>query len=205
MELEKDCMALTSQNSDVRSEKRKEREEDTNSEESFIEVRRNRKRYLRSGSLNQYQVEQSLVRSEEMPKYEICVTSKKELPKQMALVKLLRNENICNISNIKYKSPFKVLICFENNNDAIKLVENEKFKQLEFSCRKTLETTMTYGLIRGVDLECTEEEILTVMKSEIKTLAINRLKRLDFNGKWVESESVRKCFEGKTLPTYVPA
>ncbi|GBP18006.1 hypothetical protein EVAR_16951_1 [Eumeta japonica] len=60
LELEKDCMALTSQNSDIRSEKRKEREEDTNSEESFIEVRRNRKRYLRNRSCPMYRKEKEI-------------------------------------------------------------------------------------------------------------------------------------------------
>lgn len=205
-EVENECMDLTSQKSDLRPEKRKERE-DSSSEEPFIEVRgkmRPPKRLLRSYSTNQ-QVGENVAKSDEMSKFEICVTSSKELPKQMALARLLQSENICNISKIKYKSRFKILIGFDNNVDAMKLVENQKFRDLDYCCRKTLETTMTYGLIRGVDLEFSEEDILATLKCETKIVAVKRLKRLDYSGKWVDSESVRICFQGKTLPTHVTA
>ncbi|XP_047986411.1 uncharacterized protein LOC125226469 [Leguminivora glycinivorella] len=206
-EAEKEYMDLSPQNFDSRLEKRKEREDDINHEEEFIEVRvkRKPKRLLRSTSTKQQEGENNVSPSEEINKFEISVTSSKELPKQMALARLLREENICNINKIKYKSPFKVLICFETDADAMKLLESKKFKELDYICRKTLETTMTYGLIRGVDLEFSEEDISAILKSEIKILAVKRLKRLDFNGKWVDSEAIRLCFEGKTIPIDVSA
>ncbi|XP_060808332.1 uncharacterized protein LOC132903634 [Amyelois transitella] len=188
---------------EIRLEKRKKCDDDTNSEEGFVEVSRRKKRLLRSFSNNI--AGGNLTRSDEITKFEVCITSKKELPKQMALAKLLRNENICNVNRIKYKSPFKVFICFEKDTDATKLIENENFKKLEYNCRKTLESNIVYGIIRGVDLEFSEEEIFGILRSDIKILAVKRLKRLDYSGKWVESESVRICFEGKSLPIYVTA
>ncbi|CAK1585314.1 unnamed protein product [Parnassius mnemosyne] len=194
---------FTTRKSEVRSEKRKAREEDTNSEDDYVTVEKRRpKRLLRSISTGQGQKTTS---KEIGSKYEVCVTSFKELPKQMALAKLLRSENIQNIETIKYKSPFKVLICFQSDNDAEKMISCKKFQDLEYKCQKTFETTVSYGLIRGVDLEFTEEDILAILKSDIKILAVRRLKRLDLNSKWVESETVRICFQGTILPPYVTA
>ncbi|CAG4982096.1 unnamed protein product [Parnassius apollo] len=202
-EMEHANAGFTTRKPEVRSEKRKACEEDTNSEDGYVTVEKRRpKRLLRSISTGQGQ---NTTSKEIGSKNEVCVTSFKELPKQMALAKLLRSENILNIETIKYKSPFKVLICFQSNNDAEKLISCKKFQALEYKCQKTFETTVSYGLIRGVDLEFTEQDILAILKSDTKILAVRRLKRLDLNSKWVESETVRICFQGTVLPLYVTA
>ncbi|GBP77185.1 hypothetical protein EVAR_49394_1 [Eumeta japonica] len=59
-ELVKECELKLNQILETRIGKRKEREEDTNSEESFIEVRRNRKRYLRNRSCPMYRKEKEI-------------------------------------------------------------------------------------------------------------------------------------------------
>ncbi|CAG5029100.1 unnamed protein product [Parnassius apollo] len=202
-EMEHANAGFTTRKPEVRSEKRKACEEDTNSEDGYVTVEKRRpKRLLRSISTGQGQ---NTTSKEIGSKYEVCVTSFKELPKQMALAKVLRSENILNIETIKYKSPFKVLICFQSNNDAEKLISCKKFQELEYKCQKTFETTVSYGLIRGVDLEFTEQDILAILKSDTKILAVRRLKRLDLNSNWVESETVRICFQGTVLPLYVTA
>ncbi|XP_052757789.1 uncharacterized protein LOC128202241 [Galleria mellonella] len=193
--------------SEKRLEKRKEREEDDAfSEDGFVTiVRRKAKRYLRSDSIEQSQTTHGTISEEIGNIYEVCITSSKELPKQMAMAKLLRNENIYNITRIKYKSPFKVLIRFDSDSDADKLINCQKFRELEYKCQKTFDSSMCYGLIRGVDLEFSEKDILDVLKSEVNILAIRRLKRLDLEGKWVDSETMRICFQGTELPQYVTA
>ncbi|CAG5010644.1 unnamed protein product [Parnassius apollo] len=118
-EMEHANAGFTTRKPEVRSEKRKACEEDTNSEDGYVTVEKRRpKRLLRSISTG---LGQNTTSKEIGSKNEVCVTSFKELPKQMALAKVLRSENILNIETIKYKSPFKVLICFQSNNDAKKI------------------------------------------------------------------------------------
>ncbi|CAG4964999.1 unnamed protein product [Parnassius apollo] len=103
-EMEHANAGFTTRKPEVRSEKRKACEEDTNSEDGYVTVEKRRpQRLLRSISTGQGQ---NTTSKEIGSKYEVCVTSFKELPKQMALAKVLRSENILNIETIKYKSPF---------------------------------------------------------------------------------------------------
>lgn len=181
-----------------RLEKRKEREEEDDEEDDFITVvRRKPKRFIRSESVVQ--------REKDGENNEVCITCLKELPKQMAMAKLLRNEKIQNIIKIKYKSPYKVFISFENNEDAEKLMTCQKFKEMEFRCHKTFDTSISYGIVRGVDLDISEEEMLEVLKSDCNILSVKRLKRINSEGKWVDSETVTVCFQNDTLPQYVRA
>lgn len=127
-------MELSEETVKRNAEQRKEREDDNsteddnNAEEDFITVvRRKNKRLIRSDSLdliNETRVDKnkSLIQSEETTLYEVCLTSKESVPKQMALAKLLRSENIKGITRIKYKSFNKVLIQFQSNEDADKLL-----------------------------------------------------------------------------------
>ncbi|XP_022819417.1 uncharacterized protein LOC111351629 [Spodoptera litura] len=193
-------------------EKRKEREDDSSVEE-YTTVTRKSKRLIRSNSNNaenNHVTQKNNLRVEEKQNnyatnVEVCVSSVDALPKQMAFAKLLSNESIKNILRIKYKSPYKVLIRFATNEDAENLINCRKFKELGFKCYMTYESTMSFGIIKGVDMELKEEEIMDILESESKILSIKRLKRISLNEIWVDSETVRLCFEGSTLPSYVYA
>lgn len=133
----------------------------------------------------------------------INVTCLQPLPKQMAMAKLLKSEQISGIKSIKYRNAYKILIEFDNREQADKLLNNKKFKDLDYKCELTYETTFTYGLIRGIELEASDEEILAALSSEIEITAIRRLKKLNSDGKWVNSESIRLCFNSSILPESV--
>lgn len=51
----------------------------------------------------------------------------------------------------------------------------------------------------------TEEEILKDLECDIKIRSVKRLKRLRSDGKWVDCESLRVCFESPNLPECVYA
>ncbi|XP_045773289.1 uncharacterized protein LOC123872797 [Maniola jurtina] len=141
--------------------------------------------------------------TQENEKIEVSVTSKEILPKQMALAKLLRSENILSILSIKYKSPFKVLIEFGDKENAHKLLSNKRFAEADYRCQLTEGLQMIFGVVRNIDLDVQEEEMLASFESEFEILSIKRLRRCLDNGDWIESESVRVCFKSPTLPSYI--
>lgn len=134
---------------------------------------------------------------------EICMSSNQVLPKQIGLAKLLKAENISNIIGIKYKNPNKVLINFETRVDAEKMLDNRKFIELGYKCHLTNEVSFTYGLVRYIELEIQEEELLQSFKGDCEIVAVKRLKRMSENNVWSDSETVRFCFKNATLPPYV--
>lgn len=187
--------------------KRKEREEES-SEEGFITViKRKPKRLLMSDTVNlRNELSRKQNDTEEVTEpFEVCVTSLAALPKQMALAKLLRSEHIQNITRIRYKSPYKVLIRFETDQEAEKLINCQKFRELDYRCQKTSVNTLVYGIVRGVDLELHDKEIMEILECNAKIISVKRLDRMEDGGKWIKSETVRICFEEATLPSYVYA
>lgn len=191
---------------DLERSKRSREKSEGSSEEGFISVvRRKPKRLIRSDSIisRDDNVDCQMEFTSE-DKYDIWVTSLEVLPKQMAMARLLKSENIQNIASIVYKSPYKIRITFEKKEDADSLIQNTKFKVLGYKCSSALRK-LSYGLIKGVDLDISETEVFENIKSSTEIISIKRLKRYNTEGKWVESESVRICFKGTTYPTYVYA
>lgn len=134
---------------------------------------------------------------------EVCVSSNELLPKQIGLAKLLKSENIPNITEIKYKTPYKVFMRFETRADAEKLISNRKLAELGYKCRFTNEVSFTYGLVRYIEKEIEEEELLKSFRGESEIVAVKRLRRMDEAGTWSECETVRICFKSPTLPQYI--
>lgn len=206
------------------TEKRKE-PEDANNEDDFITVVRSKpKRLLRSNSLEQSgqlsptqstaghrptpgcsTSQHPLPSASEIAKHEVCVSSKENLPKPIAFAKLLRQENIKDILRIKYKSPNKVFIQCQREEDARKLIECKQFKEIGLRCQLIQEMSVSYGIVKGIDLELSEEELMSILKSNVDVLSVRRLKRLMPEGKWVDCESVRVCFKSNLLPQYIYA
>lgn len=174
------------------------RGEAESSEEEFVSaVKRKSKRYCSAFQNNSLTIPSNGI--------EVCVSSFNALPKQMAFAKLLRNENICNVVQIRYKSPFKVLLKFEKKEEAEKLLCNKKFQESGFKAQFTTETSVVYGVIKGVEIDMAEPEILKVLESSAEILSVRRLKRLSADGSWVESETIRVCFKGNSLPQSIYA
>ncbi|XP_013164462.1 PREDICTED: uncharacterized protein LOC106115580 [Papilio xuthus] len=135
--------------------------------------------------------------------YEVCISSLQCLPKQIAMAKLLKSNNIQNILQIRYKSPYKVLIKFTNKKDAESLITCKQISELGGSCRLTSESNICYGVIKGIDLGIEEKEILENLTASCEIISMKRLKRLDSNGKWIDSETFKVVFKSDKLPPYV--
>lgn len=138
-------------------------------------------------------------------KIEVSLNSYKEkLPKQIALARILKTEKIMNITNVKYLNPYKVLLRFSSEEDAEKLIQCKYFMNQGYRCQKTYEVNMSYGVIRDIETELTETDILENLSSDIQILNVKRLQRFDLiENLWKNSESVRLCFKGSLLPTYI--
>lgn len=177
------------------------------SEEGFITVTRNRKpkRLIRSDSLSDNQSLEIMEQEGSFEKTEVCLTSAEILPKQMALAKMLKNENIINIMKIHYKNPYKIFIQFSDKKQAEKLIKCEKLVQLGVRAQLTSELILSFGIVKGVDLDTSEKELLDSLSSSSKILSVRRLRRMDPEGNWVNSETVRICFNSRSRPSYVYA
>lgn len=138
-------------------------------------------------------------------KIQVYISHKDKLPKQFALAKLLKEHKIEEISSIKYLTPYKIRIDFEREQPAENLLANHILLEKGWNIQKAMEVNSSYGVIRDVDLDLSDEEIfksISCLESAALLSAI-RLKRRDTNGAWVPSETVRLCFKGPRLPPYV--
>lgn len=192
---------LVSSVDQVDCNKRKSREDDEDVDtDGFVTVTRNKpKRLVRSTS--QDNNTQNISQSEST--FELCITSNDMLPKQMAFARLLREEKINNITRIRYKGAFKILIRFGNKMDAEKLINCKKIQDLGYKTHYTFETEFSYGIIKGVDLDMSEKDILDAFESSTEIIAIKRLRRNDLEGNWIDSETIRICFRSNVLPTHI--
>nr|XP_026492743.1 uncharacterized protein LOC113398299 [Vanessa tameamea] len=136
--------------------------------------------------------------------YGVCITSLQVLPKQMALAKLLFNEQINKIVKIKYKNLYKVIIQFEDKQYAQKLLTCKKLIELQCRMQMMDENNLSFGVIRGIEKELSEEELKELIVCPYEITSVKRLKRL-FDNKWEDSETITVCFASPTLPPYVEA
>ena len=178
----------------VRAEKRG-REDSTEEEEGWTEIKGSKKKSC-YGSKNS-------VREE---KYEVYASSKERLPKQFALARILKENKIERIHQVKYLSPFKIRFEFECESAAQNLLMCEKLLEKGWRFQKAMQLSICYGLIKDVDLDFTDEEILSTISCPppAKLLSFKRLDRRNRNeGGWCPSETLRLCFEGDHLPASV--
>lgn len=135
---------------------------------------------------------------------EVLITSSKMLPKQIAMAKLLRAEGIGGILKVKFKGAYKVLIQFSLKTQAEKLLQCKAFNSEDIRSQWANHAN-TYGIIRRIDVDIEEEELLKEFNISQKVLSIRRLNRLNDDGQWVKSEVIRICFKESFLPSFVHA
>lgn len=136
---------------------------------------------------------------------EICMTGKGKLPKQIGLARIFKAEKIEDIIKVKYVNSYKIVIQFKNNPSAEKLMQCQYFIENGFRCQKTFEVGVSYGLIKDIDLELIDEDVLSSLKSDIEILSVKRLQRRNFydDNKWEPSEVIRVSFKGAMRPPYL--
>ncbi|CAH0724081.1 unnamed protein product, partial [Brenthis ino] len=140
-------------------------------------------------------------------KIEIYITSTEILPKQFAMAKLLKNNDIMDIDRLKYINPYKIRLDMNNEMCADKLENCEEFLRKGWRIYRAMEKDISYGLIRDVDLELSNDEILSriTCPNRVEIISVSRLKRrctTDGSG-WTPSGCVRISFRGAYLPSYV--
>ncbi|KAF9424762.1 hypothetical protein HW555_000063 [Spodoptera exigua] len=178
----------------LRPEKR-QREGSTEEEEGWTEVKGKKK--SRHGSDNSFKEEAN---------YDVYISSKERLPKQFGMARILKELNIGKIRQVKYLSPFKIRLQFENESAAQSLFACEKILEKGWRLQKAMELSVCYGLIKNVDLDLSDDDILQNISSSTKLLSFKRLNRRNRDeGGWCPSETLRLCFEGDHLPATNPA
>lgn len=138
-------------------------------------------------------------------KIEVYISSSEKLPKQFGLAKIFKEQGIIDTLKIKYINPYRIRIEFNNELSAEKFITCDKFASMGWRISKSMEVGYSYGIIKNVDLDLGEEQILEdiVCPSPAKLVSLKRLNRRNDNGDgWIPSESVRLCFKGYYLPAY---
>lgn len=179
-------------------------EQDLIGEDRFITIKRGTKRLRmnskKSDELDLRNSKDNLVSNQ----YIVCVTANDVLPRQFGMAKLLKSQNIENITKLVYKNPYRVLIYFDTKASAIKMTNCEKIIcDGKYKVALIGESPTCYGILRQVDLDIEDKEILTNLKCDFEIISAKRLKRQANDGKWVNSETIRLCFKSSTLPSHV--
>lgn len=198
--LGEDCTLL--EDMELETTKAKKRKggcrEDTNnsSEEDWTRVSRGRK----VGRKNEEEGE------EEVENVQVCVTSQNALPKQFALAKIFEEYKISNIEKVKYVSSSKIIITFEKESSADLFIQSKVCTHLDWRCVKTTEVGLSYGVIRNVDMDLTEQDILLHLAGPYEIMSARRLMRRNMDDKgaaWIPCESIRLGFKGASVPSHV--
>ncbi|KAJ2937394.1 hypothetical protein O0L34_g16580 [Tuta absoluta] len=137
--------------------------------------------------------------------FEVYISCKEKLPKQFALAKLFKDLKIVEILKLRYLTPYKIRAEFETQESMQKMVSCEDLISKGWKFQEAFHVNYSFGLIRNVDLDLTNEEITKRIRCDDERAIVSsamRLKRLDENS-WVPSETVRLCFKGSFLPQYV--
>ncbi|CAB3222846.1 unnamed protein product, partial [Arctia plantaginis] len=106
-------------------------------------------------------------------------------------------------TNEELKGPYKVNIIFKSKDDAEKFLKCQKFKELYYVCQTIDEVNPSYGVVKDVDLDVEEQEILQQFSCDHEIVSMRRLKRLNFDGTWIDSTVLRLAFKSSTLPSYI--
>lgn len=203
MTLEEGPISLEAENSMFVSRpfKRNRPDEEVSEEEEWEVVKGKGKKLKEMGSKKETHDKNNINK-----KTEIYISSKEPMPKQFALARLLRAQNITEISSIKYLNPYKIKIQLEDEKLIESFTINEEFKKMEWRISKPTEVSYSYGVMKDVDMDLSVEEIMKniTCPDTVKLVSIHRLNRRNRDGEgWTPSESVRLCFEGSYLPTFV--
>ncbi|CAH0723984.1 unnamed protein product, partial [Brenthis ino] len=133
---------------------------------------------------------------------QVCITGKNMLPKAFTLAKLFREQKILDVIKVKYINPYKINVSFSNESSAEKLIACEEFIKLEWRFQKSWEVGLSFGIIRNIDTELSEEEIIKNISCDFEIVVVKRLNRR-FEKEWIPSDTVKIGFKGSNLPGYI--
>lgn len=135
---------------------------------------------------------------------DICITSSEPLPKQFALAKIFKDQEITDISRVKYINPYKIILEVNGECSAEKLISCKHLLGLGWKIQRPMEVGLSYGVIKHIELNLSESELLGAITSGCEVASLKRLKRrVEGEGGWTDSESVRLGFKGASLPLFI--
>lgn len=135
---------------------------------------------------------------------DVCITFTEILPKQFALAKIFKDQGLTDISRVKYINPYKIIVEINGENNAEKLISCEYLLKLGWRLQRPTEVGLSYGVIKHIELNLSDKELLEAITSGSEVASLKRLKRrVEGGGGWTDSESVRLGFRGAYLPPYI--
>lgn len=182
-----DIMQIESEEHTIESGRQSKRLREEESEEAWTQVKNRRERIKDIRGI-----------------VEISITSTEKFPKQFALAKLFKSQNITEISRVKYINPYKIIIEMKGEENAENLLKCDHLINLGWRFQRPLEVGLSYGVIKNIELELAEKDLIESITSTCEIANVKRLKRrADVEVGWVDSESVRVGFRGPLLPAYI--
>lgn len=135
---------------------------------------------------------------------ELYISCNDKLPKQFAFAKLLKLYEITDVVKVKYINPYKIRIDLNNELMTDRLETCKEFIEKGWKFQRAMEQTYSYGVLKNVDLELPDQEILESITcpAPAKLASVYRLQWRS-EKEWLPSESVRLCFQGTYLPGFV--
>lgn len=114
-----------------------------------------------------------------MEKINISISSKEMLPKKFALARLLDSAKILGIQSVKYVNAYKVLVRFDDQINAEKLITCQSFIEKEWRIQKTWEVNTSYGIIRDIEIDLSDSELLECIRkcNDLEIISVKRLNR----------------------------
>ncbi|CAH0702429.1 unnamed protein product [Spodoptera exigua] len=137
---------------------------------------------------------------------EIYISSQDKMPKQFALAKLFKEEGIKDIEKIRYINPYKIRVDMKNEDSVEILEKSRKIIENNWRIQRAMEVNFSYGVIRDIDIDLTEDEMLKRIEctEPAQLISVQRLMRRNSDGEgWKPSESVRLCFKGSFRPATI--
>ncbi|CAG4934415.1 unnamed protein product [Parnassius apollo] len=119
---------------------------------------------------------------------------------------MLKACGIVDITRIKYINPFKIRVEVCSELSADKIEKCHEFKDKVWKVYRAMERTSSYGVIKDVDLDLSDEEILRNIMCDkpVEIISVYQLKRRNREGEgWQPSEAVQVCFKGSFIPQYI--
>lgn len=141
---------------------------------------------------------------------QVSVTSKSPLPKQFGLARLFNENKVTEVLKVKYINQFKMLVTFKDDSHADQFIACKALASMGWLCQKTSEVGLSFGIIKGIELDISEEELKKNLSCDfnIEIVSVKRLKRRSksidkVDAGWVPCESIRVGFRGGLIPAYV--
>lgn len=125
---------------------------------------------------------------------------------QLKIAKEIFDLNLKDVVRIKVKGKNRLSVEFNNPLAANNFVKNERLRNKGYNIYIPRNQVSCKGLIRQVDIDFTNDQIMNMISSPVKVIEIRRLNRKVFNNQekqYVPTQTILITFEGIFMPKTV--